>query len=110
MKRNVLPPGWGKFLFHGVIGWPLSKPTSHERAVVRLVSTAFALISIQLLYWILRFWLPPAPSAVALLGLMRRNSALDGLFRPHLARDKEKSWTLGYVRTEPPSHENGKIL
>jgi hypothetical protein len=49
--------------FHGVIGWPLTLFTSHERAVVRLVSTAFALISIQLLYWILRFWLPPAPSA-----------------------------------------------
>ena len=49
--------------FYGVIGWPLTLFTSHERAVVRLVSTAFALISIQLLYWILRFWLPPAPSA-----------------------------------------------
>jgi hypothetical protein len=49
--------------FHGVIGWPLALFTSHERAVVRLVSTVFALIAIQLLYWILRFWLPPAPSA-----------------------------------------------
>jgi hypothetical protein len=49
--------------FHGVIGWPLALFTSHERAVVRLVSTAFALIAIQLLYWIIRAWLPPAPSA-----------------------------------------------
>ena len=49
--------------FYGVIGWPLTLFTSHERAVVRLVSTAFALISIQLMYWVLRFWLPPAPSA-----------------------------------------------
>ncbi|MGD0815881.1 MAG: hypothetical protein ABSA83_19990 [Verrucomicrobiota bacterium] len=49
--------------FHGVIGWPLTLFTSHERAVVRIVSTVFALIAIQLLYWILRFWLPPAPSA-----------------------------------------------
>jgi hypothetical protein len=56
--------GLGEVSFHGVIGWPLTLLTSHERAVVRLVSTAFALISIQLLYWILRFWLPPAPSAV----------------------------------------------
>jgi hypothetical protein len=52
-----------EFPFHGVMGWPLTLFTSHERAVVRLVSTAFALLSIQLLYWILRFWLPPAPSA-----------------------------------------------
>jgi len=52
-----------EFPFHGVIGWPLTLVAGHERAVVRLVSTAFALISIQLLYWILRFWLPPAPAA-----------------------------------------------
>jgi len=53
----------GEVPFLGVIGWPLTLLTSHERAVVRLVSTAFALISIQFMYWILRFWLPPAPSA-----------------------------------------------
>jgi len=50
--------------FHGLIAWPLMRVTSHERAVVRLISGAFALLSIQLMFWILRFWLPPMASAL----------------------------------------------
>ncbi len=53
-----------EFPFHGLIGWPLVRVTSHERAVTRLISTAFSLLAIQFLYWILRYWLPPAASAM----------------------------------------------
>src|SRR5437764_2328287 len=45
--------------FHGLFGWPLSKLTTHERAIVRIVSVLFALISIQLVYAILTTWLRP---------------------------------------------------
>jgi len=52
-----------EFPFHGLIGWPLTMATAHQRAVVRLVSLLFALASIQLLYSILRFWFRPAVAA-----------------------------------------------
>ncbi len=77
--RSVITPkvsysGWGfekqpytaallEVPFHGLIGWPLALVTSHERAVTRLISTAFALLSIQLMYGIMRFWLPAAAAA-----------------------------------------------
>jgi len=49
--------------FHGLIGWPAAALfPQHERAVVRLVSVLFSLLSIQLLYAILRRWLEPAPA------------------------------------------------
>lgn len=51
--------------FHGIIAWPFTYITSHERALMRLVSTAFALMSIQLLYWILYLWVSPAAAAAA---------------------------------------------
>ncbi|MDB6108557.1 MAG: hypothetical protein JWR69_307 [Pedosphaera sp.] len=50
--------------FHGLLGWPLARVAGHERMVVRLVSIAFALVSIQLLYLILRCWLKPAAATV----------------------------------------------
>ena len=53
-----------EFPFHGLIAWPLVQVTNHERAVTRLISTAFSLLAIQFLYWILRYWLPPVPSAI----------------------------------------------
>ncbi len=49
--------------FHGVIAWPLTLVTTHERAVMRLISGAFALAAIQLIYLILRFWGPPGAAA-----------------------------------------------
>ena len=48
-----------EFPFHGVLGWPLVKLFGHPAAVVRLISIGFALLSIRLLYLILRHWLPP---------------------------------------------------
>ena len=45
--------------FHGLLGWPISKLTTHERAIVRIISVLFALISIQLVYLILRHWFKP---------------------------------------------------
>lgn len=53
-----------EFPFHGLLAWPLARVTTHERAVSRLISVAFSLTAIQLLYWIMRFWLPPIPSAL----------------------------------------------
>ena len=49
--------------FHGLIAWPLALVTTHERAVMRLISGAFGLAAIQLIYLILRFWLPPGSAA-----------------------------------------------
>jgi len=52
--------------FYGLIGWPASLVFSHhERAIVRLIAEAFALLSIGFIYFILRYWLDPLP---ALLG------------------------------------------
>ena len=48
-----------EFPFHGLLGWPISKLTTHERAIVRIISVLFALISIQLVYAILRHWFKP---------------------------------------------------
>lgn len=48
-----------EFPFHGLLGWPLVKLFGHPVVVVRLVSIIFALLSIQLLYLILRQWLAP---------------------------------------------------
>jgi hypothetical protein len=52
-----------EFPFHGLFGWPLVKLFGHERAVVRLVSIAFALLSIEFLFLILKTWLAPASAA-----------------------------------------------
>ncbi len=46
--------------FHGLFGWPLAAALGHERAAVRLVSVAFALLSIYLLFRTLRHWVEPA--------------------------------------------------
>jgi hypothetical protein len=46
--------------FHGLFGWPLAAALGHERAAVRLVSVAFALISIYLFFRTLRHWVEPA--------------------------------------------------
>ena len=54
-----------EFPFHGVLAWPLVAMFGHEAAMVRLVSVFFALISIQLMYLILRHWLA---SGVAVAG------------------------------------------
>ena len=48
-----------EFPFHGLLGWPLVKIFGHQLAILRLLSVAFALASIQLLYLILRTWLAP---------------------------------------------------
>ena len=53
-----------EFPFHGVIAWPITAVTGHERAVMRLISVIFSLAAIQLLYIIMRIWLPPLPSAL----------------------------------------------
>lgn len=53
-----------EFPFHGVLGWPLAKVFGHPVAIVRLVSLGFALLSIHLLYRILRAWVSPG-AAVA---------------------------------------------
>lgn len=47
-----------EFPFFGVLGWSAAKvfPT-HERAVVRLVAIAFSILSIRLIFLILRHWL-----------------------------------------------------
>jgi hypothetical protein len=50
--------------FHGLFGWPLAAALGHERAVVRLVSVAFALLSIYLFFRILRHWVEPAAALV----------------------------------------------
>lgn len=46
--------------FHGLFGWPLAAALGHERAVVRLISVAFALLSIYLFFSTLRHWVEPA--------------------------------------------------
>lgn len=47
--------------FHGIFGWPAAVVfKQHERAIVRLVSVMFALLSIRLLYLVLRHWLEPS--------------------------------------------------
>jgi dolichyl-phosphate-mannose-protein mannosyltransferase len=48
-----------EFPFHGLFGWPISKITSHERAIVRIISVFFALASIHLIYVILGHWFKP---------------------------------------------------
>ncbi len=52
-----------EFPFHGLIGWPLVKAFGHERAVLRLISAAFALLSIELIFLILCEWVPPGVAA-----------------------------------------------
>jgi|GEM_PF-2337718 len=52
-----------EFPFYGVLGWPWQRIFGHERAVVRLLATAFSLLSIPLLYRIIRIWLPPSDAA-----------------------------------------------
>jgi hypothetical protein len=53
-----------EFPFHGLLGWPFARVFGHERAVVRLISVVFALLSIQFIYQILRVWLEPAPALI----------------------------------------------
>src|ERR1700722_14236731 len=53
-----------EFPFHGLIAWPLVGVTGHERAVARLTSGLCSLAAIQILYWIMRFWLPPFASVL----------------------------------------------
>jgi hypothetical protein len=48
---------------HGLFGWPVALLSGHQRAAVRLVSIAFALFSIQLVYWVLRWWNGPGVGA-----------------------------------------------
>jgi len=48
-----------EFPFHGVLAWPLVVVFGREAAMVRLVSIAFSLGSIILMYLILRQWLAP---------------------------------------------------
>lgn len=48
-----------EFPYFGVLGWPLAKMFGHPAAVVRIISILFALVSIRLLYLILRHWLAP---------------------------------------------------
>jgi hypothetical protein len=49
--------------FHGIIGWPAAQVfRHHERAVVRLVSVAFAIISIRIFFLIVRRWVDPYPA------------------------------------------------
>ena len=52
-----------EFPVNGLIMWPLTAVVGHERALARLVATAFSLAAIQLLYLILRHWLPAGTSA-----------------------------------------------
>ncbi len=55
-----------EFPFLGVLGWPAARVfPQHERAIVRLVAIAFAILSIRMMYLILRWWLEALP---ALLG------------------------------------------
>ena len=60
-----------EFPFHGLLGWPFVKLFGHERVVVRLISIAFALISIEFVYLILQRWLNPGSGVIgaALWGL-----------------------------------------
>ena len=52
--------------FYGIIGWPFATIfTGHETAVVRLVAVVFSILSIGLLYLVLRYWHDPP---VALFG------------------------------------------
>jgi hypothetical protein len=48
--------------FHGLIGWPAVALVGHGRAVVRLISVAFSILSIYLVFSILRRWLEPGPA------------------------------------------------
>jgi hypothetical protein len=50
--------------FFGLIGWPFEAIFGHERAVVRLIAVAFSLVSIFLIFRILRHWLEPAISVL----------------------------------------------
>lgn len=50
--------------FYGIFAWPLAVVTGHERAAVRLVAVFFAVLSINLIFRILRHWLDPGPALV----------------------------------------------
>jgi hypothetical protein len=60
-----------EFPFPGLISWPFVELFGHERAVMRLVSVAFAVASIELIFLILRQWLSAGTAAAgaALWGL-----------------------------------------
>jgi hypothetical protein len=60
-----------EFPFHGLLGWPFVKLFGHERVVVRLISIAFSLMSIEFVYLILQRWLNPGSGVIgaALWGL-----------------------------------------
>jgi hypothetical protein len=88
MSRHIFREGWGSVIvprvtyslpghgdrkinavvqevpFHGVLGWPIARLTGHDRAAVRLVSAAFGVFSIQVVFGILRAWLPSLTAAV----------------------------------------------
>ena len=49
-----------EFPFFGLIGWPFVMMAGHDHAVVRLIAVAFSLLSIYLIFRILRHWLDPA--------------------------------------------------
>ncbi len=48
-----------EFPFYGLIGWPFVSAFGHDRAIVRLIAVAFSLLSIYLMFRILRHWLEP---------------------------------------------------
>jgi hypothetical protein len=51
--------------FHGLFGWPAAAVfKQYERAITRLVSVVFSLLSIGWAYRVLRHWLEPFPSLV----------------------------------------------
>jgi len=52
---------------HGLLGWPLARITHHEAASVVIVSLLFAVISLKVMYGILRVWLPPEPAVAGTL-------------------------------------------
>jgi hypothetical protein len=51
-----------EFPFYGFLGWPFAVAFGHDRAVVRLIAVAFSLLSIYLMFHILRHWLDPLSS------------------------------------------------
>jgi len=52
-----------EFPFHGLFGWPAALIfPNHDLIVVRLVSVAFAMLSIAIVHLVLRHWLPPYPA------------------------------------------------
>ena len=50
--------------FHGILGWPIAALTGHDRAAVRIVSLFFAVLSISLVFLLLRRWVKPGPAVI----------------------------------------------